>query len=62
MIQEVVALHTANGIDLVAVVYGRVAELSLHVGQLGTELEGRREGGREGGREGITAHGTHTAS
>ena len=51
MIQEVVALHTANGIDLVAVVYGRVAELSLHVSQLGTELEGR-EGGREGEGEG----------
>ena len=47
------SLYTTDGVDLVAIVDGRVAELGLHCGQLRAQLrEGGRVQGREGGREG----------
>ena len=49
MIKEAMALDAGDSVDVVAIVYGSVAELSLHVSQLGTQLR-REGGGREQGK------------
>ena len=49
MIKEAMALDAGDSVDVVAIVYGSVAELRLHVSQLGTQLR-REGGGREEGK------------